>query len=83
MGHVAQERLAPAGDDGPRLGAREAREPGREKRPLRLLRPEELRDGRARFPEWTVYWKGLAPADIPAAIDWSLSRPVDIPHGDE
>ena len=46
MGHVAQERLAPAGDDGPRLGAREAREPGREKRPLRLLRPEELRDGR-------------------------------------
>lgn len=40
-------------------------------------------DGLARFPEWTVYWKGLAPADIPAAIDWSLSRPVDIPHGDE
>jgi acetylglutamate kinase len=43
----------------------------------------KLCDGLTRFPEWTVYWKGLEPVDIPAAIDWSLSRPVDIPHGDE
>lgn len=44
---------------------------------------DKICDGLARFPEWTVYWKGLSPADIPAAVGWSLSRPVDIPHGDE
>lgn len=42
-----------------------------------------LCDGLLRVPDWTVYWKGLAPASIPAAVDWALSRPVDIPHGDE
>lgn len=38
-----------------------------------------LCDGLARFPEWTVYWKGLAPERIPEAIAWALAQPVDIP----
>ena len=42
-----------------------------------------LCDGLVRVPGWTVYWKGLAPASVPAAIEWTLSRPVDIPRADE
>lgn len=38
----------------------------------------KLCDGLARFPEWTVYWKGLAPERIPDAIAWTLAQPVDI-----
>jgi acetylglutamate kinase len=41
-----------------------------------------LCDGLTRLPEWTVYWRGLAPASIPAAIEWALAQPVDIPRGD-
>jgi len=35
-----------------------------------------------RLPEWTVYWRSLAPPSIPAAIEWALAQPVDIPRGD-
>lgn len=42
-----------------------------------------LCDGLVRVPDWTVYWKGVAPADIPAAIDWAVSQPVDIPRDEE
>jgi acetylglutamate kinase len=35
-------------------------------------------DGLARFPEWNVYWKGLAPECIASAIAYALSQPVDI-----
>jgi acetylglutamate kinase len=42
----------------------------------------KLCDGLMRLPEWTVYWRGLAPASIPAAIEWALAQPVDIPRGD-
>jgi acetylglutamate kinase len=42
----------------------------------------KLCDGLMRLPEWTVYWRGLAPAAIPAAIEWALAQPVDIPRGD-
>jgi acetylglutamate kinase len=37
-------------------------------------------DGLARVPDWTVYWKGLAPEAIPAAIHWAVGQPVDIPR---
>ncbi len=30
-----------------------------------------LCDGLMRVPGWTVYWKGLAPASVPAAIEWT------------
>ncbi|MBL8115344.1 MAG: hypothetical protein JNK60_20850 [Acidobacteria bacterium] len=42
---------------------------------------DKLCDGLARFPEWTVYWKGLDPEAIPAAIAFSLGQPRDIPAG--
>jgi acetylglutamate kinase len=42
----------------------------------------KLCDGLMRLPEWTVYWKGLPPASIPAAIDWAAGAPVDISHED-
>ncbi len=45
MGHVAQERPAPVGDDRPVLRGGEALEPRAKERPFRLLRAEELRDG--------------------------------------
>jgi acetylglutamate kinase len=35
-------------------------------------------DGLARFPEWHVYWRGLAPQRIPSAIEYALAQPVDI-----
>ncbi len=40
----------------------------------------KLCDGLARFEDWTVYWKGIAPDAIPAAIDWAVKQPVDIPR---
>ena len=40
----------------------------------------KLCDGLARLPDWTVYWKGLAPAEIPAVIEWAVGQPVDIPR---
>jgi len=39
----------------------------------------KVADGLARTPQWTVYWKGLAPARIPDAVDDALSRPKDLP----
>ncbi len=42
----------------------------------------KLCDGLVRLPEWTVYWKGLPPGDIPAAVEWAVSQPVDIPRDD-
>jgi len=42
-----------------------------------------LCDGLFRVPDWTVYWKGVAPAEIPAAIDWAILQPVDIPRDEE
>ena len=43
----------------------------------------KLCDGLMRLPDWTVYWRGLTPAAIPAAIEWAVGQPVDIPRGDE
>ncbi len=43
----------------------------------------KLCDGLMRLPQWTVYWKGLAPDSIPAAIAWAAVQPLDIPRGDE
>jgi acetylglutamate kinase len=42
-----------------------------------------LCDGLMRLPAWTVYWRGLAPASIPAAIDWAGGQPVDIARDDD
>ena len=36
-------------------------------------------DGLARFPDWHVFWKGMDPLFIPAAIGYALSQPIDIP----
>jgi acetylglutamate kinase len=38
----------------------------------------KLCDGLMRFAEWHVYWKGLAPADVPAAVEYALAQPIDI-----
>ncbi len=38
----------------------------------------KLCDGLVRLPDWIVYWKGLPPAAIPAAIEWAVGQPVDI-----
>ena len=43
----------------------------------------KLCDGLVRLPDWTVYWKGVAPGTIPAAIEWAVGQPVDIPRGDD
>jgi ribosomal protein S18 acetylase RimI-like enzyme len=43
----------------------------------------KLADGLMRFPEWTVFWKGLAPERIPEAIAWALAQPVDMPTAAE
>ena len=40
-------------------------------------------DGLVRVPDWTVYWKGVAPGAIPAVIDWAVGQPVDIPRDGE
>jgi acetylglutamate kinase len=39
----------------------------------------KLADGLMRFPGWTVFWKGLEPAEVPEAITWALAQPVDLP----
>jgi len=39
----------------------------------------KLCDGLMRFPEWHVYWKGLPPEEVPAAVQWALAQPVDLP----
>jgi acetylglutamate kinase len=36
-------------------------------------------DGMARFPDWHVFWRGLASERIPDAIAYALARPVDFP----
>lgn len=41
---------------------------------------DRLCDGLVRLPDWTIYWKGLSPDSIPAAIDWAVKQPVDIPR---
>ncbi len=37
----------------------------------------KLADGLARFPEWHVFWRGLAVETIPDAIRHALAAPVD------
>lgn len=39
----------------------------------------QLCDGMVRLTEWNVYWKGLAPDRIPAAVAYALAQPIDIP----
>ena len=36
-------------------------------------------DGLARFADWHVFWRGLAPSKIEAAITHALSAPADFP----
>lgn len=38
----------------------------------------KLCDGMAKSPEWNVYWKGIEPSRIPAAIEYALGQSVDI-----
>ena len=38
-----------------------------------------LADGLVRTTTWTIYWKGLPHSLIPAAIDFALEQPIDIP----
>ena len=40
----------------------------------------KLADGLVRLPGWTVYWKGVPPASVPAVVDFTLAQPVDIPR---
>ncbi|HEX4461539.1 MAG TPA: hypothetical protein VIA18_26350, partial [Polyangia bacterium] len=39
----------------------------------------KLCDGMMRFAEWHVFWIGLPPDDIPAALAYTLAQPVDLP----
>lgn len=39
----------------------------------------KLADGLMRFAEWNVYWIGLAPEDVPAAVQFALAQPNDLP----
>jgi ribosomal protein S18 acetylase RimI-like enzyme len=39
----------------------------------------KLADGLMRFPDWIVFWKGLAPQEVPEAVAWALAQPVDLP----
>jgi acetylglutamate synthase len=39
----------------------------------------KLCDGLMRFPEWHIYWRGLPPSDVAAAVDWALAQPIDLP----
>lgn len=34
-------------------------------------------DGRHREGDWQIYWRGARPADLPAMIDYAVSRPSD------
>ncbi len=51
-------------------------------RPWNPIAPWYAREaaGLCRFPEWHVFWKGLANERIPAAIEYALAAPIDIPH---
>ena len=40
-------------------------------------------DGLVRLPDWTVYWKGVVPEGIPAAVGWAVGQPVDISRDGE
>jgi acetylglutamate kinase len=37
-------------------------------------------DGLQRFPDWFVFWKGIATADIPNAVEYALVQPIDLPY---
>lgn len=39
----------------------------------------KLADGMARFPDWTVFWKGVPYEHAPMAIAYALGQPVDLP----
>ena len=43
----------------------------------------KLADGLVRLSDWTIYWKGVPPAEIPPVIGWTLAQPVDIPRDGE
>jgi acetylglutamate kinase len=38
-------------------------------------------DGLARFADWHVFWRGLAPASIPSAIEYALGQAEDLEVG--
>lgn len=40
---------------------------------------DTLCDGRVRSDQWTVYFKGIAVADMQAAVQYALDQPVDFP----
>jgi hypothetical protein len=48
-------------------------------RPTNSITPWYVKqcDGLVRLPEWHVFWRGLDPARIPAAIAHALAAPVD------
>jgi hypothetical protein len=48
-------------------------------RPTNSITPWYVKqcDGLVRLPEWHVFWRGLAPERIPAAIAYALAAPVD------
>jgi hypothetical protein len=31
-----------------------------------------------RTDPWIIFWRGLSPTDLPAAITWAQSAPVDL-----
>jgi acetylglutamate kinase len=35
-------------------------------------------DGMLRADPWVIFWRGLAPTDLPAAITWAQSAPIDL-----
>lgn len=39
----------------------------------------KLADGLMRFAEWNVYWRGLQPAEVPAAVAFALGQPNNLP----
>jgi acetylglutamate kinase len=41
---------------------------------------EQKCDGMMRFAGWNVYWKGLDAQRVPAATEYALAQPIDIPH---
>jgi len=43
----------------------------------------KLADGLVRLPDWTIYWKGVPPASIPAIVDFTLAQPIDVPRDGE
>ncbi len=38
-----------------------------------------LADGLLKTPDWWVFWRGAALAQVPALVAWALARPVDLP----